>query len=477
MSHIYRSIGFFLFSQIPGTGTVIGGSIAIAGIASATTVGSLFTSFSTEISTVEIVDTTNMGKSMIWLNNKTFQKDGSEARFNFPYLSTESAGPRNITLTAPNDIILVSVNDSNYLPITGPDGTADPTVDFQGSITTTGRTVLIPYTVTGSTSTLSAYSQSFTVDASDTEDGQSRTLTLSYPEQSLSVGSGTITATLKAEEGTFNAKKLDIDQHYQPANWLEFASFTIPLDDQNTATITAKVAPGIPDANFGDGEHDFLYTLVTATDGTVWLNNNLGAEYNNINSPHFNPFKQATSSIDYLAYGSLFQWGRPADGHELRSCTDATTCTSKYGSTKTISESISPGHNSFIIIPSYPSKWTTTDFNGFERQAFWAKSDGTGICPVGFRVPSRTELNVIKRVENIKKSNSFFFSVLKGTLAGFRDDTNASFINLSSGGYLWSESIVFVTNLELSEYYSTVRGYIDKTAYRGHGYSVRCRAD
>jgi hypothetical protein len=52
-------------------------------------------------------------------------------------------------------------------------------------------------------------------------------------------------------------------------------------------------------------------------DGKVWLNNNLGADYSNVSSSSFSPGTQATVYNDYHAYGSLFQWGRPADGHEL----------------------------------------------------------------------------------------------------------------------------------------------------------------
>ena len=65
-------------------------------------------------------------------------------------------------------------------------------------------------------------------------------------------------------------------------------------------------------------EHRFVYLPVTnPKTGRTWLNNNLGAEYANKNSSDYNPSQQATASNDYLAYGSLFQWGRKADGHEL----------------------------------------------------------------------------------------------------------------------------------------------------------------
>lgn len=89
-----------------------------------------------------------------------------------------------------------------------------------------------------------------------------------------------------------------------------------------------RLISGIPDKNFvtkSDATglnskliHRFIYVPVLGPDGNVWLNNNLGAHYSQVDSYAFNPGQQARNAQDYLAYGSLFQWGRPADQHELR---------------------------------------------------------------------------------------------------------------------------------------------------------------
>lgn len=47
------------------------------------------------------------------------------------------------------------------------------------------------------------------------------------------------------------------------------------------------------------------------------MNLNLGAEYAKESSPHFNPEAIPTDYNDRKASGSLFQYGRKADGHEL----------------------------------------------------------------------------------------------------------------------------------------------------------------
>ena len=48
-----------------------------------------------------------------------------------------------------------------------------------------------------------------------------------------------------------------------------------------------------------------ITTVTNPTTGKTWMDKNLGAN------------QVATSIADSASYGSLFQWGRLADGHEL----------------------------------------------------------------------------------------------------------------------------------------------------------------
>ncbi|MFO7863559.1 MAG: hypothetical protein R6U85_06130, partial [Salinivirgaceae bacterium] len=72
--------------------------------------------------------------------------------------------------------------------------------------------------------------------------------------------------------------------------------------------------------------------LVSPTDvmniatGEIWMDRNLGAS------------QVATSSTDANAYGDLYQWGRAADGHQIRTS----------GTTATLATSDTPGHGDFI---------------------------------------------------------------------------------------------------------------------------------
>ena len=129
-------------------------------------------------------------------------------------------------------------------------------------------------------------------------------------------------------------------------------------------------------------EHRFVYLPIESnTTGRTWLNNNLGAEYANVDSSAYNPSQQATASNDHLAYGSLFQWGRKADGHELMDWTGATTGTGRYGTTTTKADN--PSDSLFIIMITYEVEWRVN-----KDDTLWAsESSANNVCPAGYRLP------------------------------------------------------------------------------------------
>lgn len=89
------------------------------------------------------------------------------------------------------------------------------------------------------------------------------------------------------------------------------------LDAPDTFTPSEKCLERVYDKHYGDGDHNFIYCAVMGPNGKKWLNLNLGAEYAREGSPHFNPEAIPTDYNDWKASGSLFQYGRRADGHEL----------------------------------------------------------------------------------------------------------------------------------------------------------------
>ena len=396
--------------------------------------------------------------------------------------------PASITLAQNRTYIVASVYDQDYLPYTAPAGAATTaaqaadganeavTVNVQGTITTAGVTIKIPVTATGS-NTLPAYSTTITIPASMTEDGISRDLTLSWAAQAYTSGTTSINATIAAVGGTLNAKKLDINAGIgNDALGVLMGQFTYPYNNAgNTTTYSVRDIAGIPDKMFGlpdnnsnSTTHMMLYLPTVAEDGNIWLNNNLGAHYANINHASFNPAQQATSATDFRAYGSLFQWGRKPDGHELITYTNATTGTAVNGTTSTNSDA--PAVALFIVEPNSPYDWRTSQDN-----TLWAtEASANNPCPVGFRVPTLTEQNTLVTAASITNSASAASSTLKFTVPGYRYYSNGTLGGVGSNGHYWSST---VSGTDASYLYFYSGGTLTDIYLRAYGFTVRCLKD
>lgn len=382
--------------------------------------------------------------------------------------------PANITLSAIGPYFLASVYDQDYLPYSAPTVAASLataqaadasnesfTLNVQGSLTTTGVTLKIPYTVVTATVSLPAFSQTINVPASYTEDGIARDVIFSYSAASLAVGSGTINATLQTVGGALNAKKLDLQTGIgnDYLGWL-LAQFTYVTNNSGgTANFQFRNIAPIPDRNIADAAHRMFYVPVSGLDGKTWLNNNLGANYANTTKGAFNPAAQARSSADSNAYGSLFQWGRGADGHEFRtSGTTAGPIASPWTSTN------------FITNLTAPIDWRTPQDNNL-----WQGLSGTNNpCPIGYRLPDSTELNNQRLSWSANTSAGALASPLKLPMAGRRSNSSGSLFGVGSNGYYWSGTVSSTAARYL--YLGTSTANMD-TYPRAHGYSVRCIMD
>jgi uncharacterized protein (TIGR02145 family) len=403
---------------------------------------------------------------------------------NCSFSRTVSLGslPANITLSSIGTYFIASVYDQDYLPYSAPtvaaslataqaaDGTPESfTLDVQGSLTTGGVTLKIPYTVSSGTVSLPAFSQTINVPASYTEDGISRDVTFSYDAASLT-GSGTINATLKAVGGTLNAKKLDL-QTGIGNDYLGYllAQFTYATNNSiGTANFQFRNIAPIPDRNIADAAHRMFYMPVLGADGKTWLNNNLGANYANITNGAFNPATQATGSNDQNAYGSSFQWGRNADGHELMNWTSASAGQALNTPITGTSSSTAPG-NSFL--KGYDNWYT-----GSNPNTLWQGINGTNNpCPFGYRLPTETELNNQRLSWSANSTTGAHTSPLKLPMAGQRSNYN-TFSFVGSRSYYWSSSVSTAVNT------ASVYLYVNNPSsvpfsIRSYGFSVRCIKD
>ncbi|MDC0430120.1 fibrobacter succinogenes major paralogous domain-containing protein [Candidatus Thioglobus sp.] len=190
-------------------------------------------------------------------------------------------------------------------------------------------------------------------------------------------------------------------------------------------------------------------TIQSPDTGRVWLDRNLGAT------------QVATSSTDAASYGDYYQWGRAADGHE-----SGTSTTTAIRAT-----TITPGTNTFI---TSASDWTTADSTGSSRASAWINAGTNDICPAGFSVPTKAELEadtINATTTNITNSATAFSSFLKIPVAGTRNRMNGALLNDDTTAYLWSRSADGTFGRSLNVSSGTADFYSN---FRAFGFSVRC---
>ncbi|MGB1294184.1 MAG: beta strand repeat-containing protein, partial [Flavobacteriales bacterium] len=417
--------------------------------------------------------------------------------------ATPPALPSNITLTAGQKSYIASIYDTDYLPYTAPSGVAgtgalnagnpsgEPTINVQGKLTTAGVTVRIPYVVTGGGSvTLQAFSQTRTVisahvqgsaGASNNGGGNPVDVQFSYGTQTVS-GTGFINAKIKSVGTTLKAVKLDINKGIGTDLGILLAEFTIATNSTGgTGNIQLKDIPGIPDRRFGEittqggvsGQfHNNLYLPIQATDGRIWLNNNLGANYADLSHDNFNPAQSALTKSDHNAYGSLYQWGRYSDGHELIDYTNGTTGTGVNGIIGGPIPTPTPNHNLFVK-PSL-NDWLSTVNN-----SLWQGVNGqNNPCPEGFRLPDNDEFSALMTALNFDNTGFSSSHVVKFPFPGFRVNisSTAGGINMESFQGYYQTSTVLSGGTTIRVHHLNEGHNMSQGAKKG-GWSVRCIQD
>ena len=215
-----------------------------------------------------------------------------------------------------------------------------------------------------------------------------------------------------------------------------------------TKTFGSTTLATLPVFQSGDTWKGKVYNTITSSTGKVWLDRNLGAT------------QVCTALDDTACYGDYYQWGRDADDHQV----------SNSATSSTLATDLNTTGNSFILNNSDPRDWTTLDSDGAIRSANWSKTDGSSVCPVGYRVPTEAELTA----ETISNSADAY-TKLKLPSAGGRGNGSGSLYNQGSWGYIWSSS-------PNGSYYSKSLYFDSSNAdwlydYRAGGHSVRCLRD
>jgi hypothetical protein len=153
-----------------------------------------------------------------------------------------------------------------------------------------------------------------------------------------------------------------------------------------------------------------IVDITNPVTGKTWMDRNLGAS------------QVATSSTDALAFGDLYQWGRGSDGHQCRNS----------ATTNTTSSSDLPDHGDFILALS------TNDWRSPQNNNLWQGVNGiNNPCPVGYRLPTETEINAERLSWISNNLTGAITSPLKLTAAGNRHVV----VSDVTEGLYWTSSV------------------------------------
>lgn len=189
-------------------------------------------------------------------------------------------------------------------------------------------------------------------------------------------------------------------------------------------------------------------TVTNPITGKTWLDRNLGAT------------RVALSSTDAASYGDLYQWGRNADGHQIRTSGTSTTLSSNYFTTIGL----------FITTSTSPFNW----LSAVETHMWSGTAAENNPCPSGFRIPTAAEWEQERRTWTSNNAAGAFTSPLKLPMAGGRDDSDGSLVSVGSDGVYWSSTVSGANSRHLL--FNSGIAYMG-TFYRASGYSVRCIKD
>jgi len=275
--------------------------------------------------------------------------------------------------------------------------------------------------------------------------------------------------------GSFKAKseKAIYNMSFQIGDQLRFVGIaagydndTVLLSPISNQTIDFKFSPisfqcGVSSVTFSYNGSQVTYGTVTGANGRCWLDRNLGAS------------QVATSSTDYLAYGDLFQWGRPADGHQLIHWTNSSSGTPVHPTTSGNCDAVNtdtPPHTNFIKCSTSPNDWRSP-----QNANLWQGVSGTNNpCPPGWRLATEAEWDIEAASWTPQNAAGAFNSPLKLTATGFRHPSTGDLTSVGAAGGYWSSTTSGI-HTRTQAFVSTI--ILTVSDHRAHARPCRCIKD
>jgi hypothetical protein len=131
-----------------------------------------------------------------------------------------------------------------------------------------------------------------------------------------------------------------------------------------------------------------------------------------------------------------------------------------------------PNHGDFILVPitNFPRNWLIS-----QSIDLWDRLSGVNNpCPLGYRIPTETELNVERSwwaYNGGNNKNGAFSSPLKLSAGGVRSFLDGSFADVDNYGFYWSSTLS--ANGSRYLHFGNTNSYIAENN-RSSGLSVRC---
>jgi hypothetical protein len=224
---------------------------------------------------------------------------------------------------------------------------------------------------------------------------------------------------------------------------------------EGTASFAINIGGQTCAINYKVSSTTIIVDVINPKTGKTWMDRNLGST------------RAATSSKDVNSYGDLYQWGRRADGHQL-----------KNSPITFIQSSLDQPSNGDFIAAGASNDWRSPS-----NTNLWQGKNGiNNPCPSGYRLPTGPELNEERLSWSNNSREGAFASPLKLTEAGNRSNISGGIFGIDERGSLWSSTVSGATQAQILFFHPN--GGVPGGEYAGmmnlprsFGLSVRCIKD